>query len=90
MTLRQCRLCGADFNHLDILPGTLPRCPNCSRLQRYARRAVRTCPQLAKLSPLKPLIYPALTLLFVIAFLLTIYIALELTVRFLSLLRTRG
>jgi hypothetical protein len=90
MTIRQCRLCGADFNHLDILPGTLPRCPNCSRLQRYARFALRKFPRLAKLSPLKPLIYPALTLLFAIAFLLTIYIALELMERFLSLFRTRG
>lgn len=89
MPIRQCRLCGADFNHLDILPGTLPRCPNCSRLQRFAKYALRKLPVLAKLSPLKPLIYPGLGLLFTIAFLLAIYVALELMDSFFSLFSAR-
>lgn len=89
MTVRQCRLCGADFNHVDVLPGTLPRCSNCSRLQRFARLALRKLPVLAKLSPLKPLIYPALVLLFTMAFLLTTYFALVLVDGFLGLFSSR-
>lgn len=89
MTVRQCRHCGADFNHLDVLPGTLPRCSNCSRLQRFARLTLRKFPVLAKLSPLKPLIYPALGLLFTIAFLFTTYFALVLVDGFLGLFSSR-
>ena len=90
MTVRQCRHCGADFNHIDVLPGALPRCSHCSRLQSFARFALRMFPLLAKLSPLKPLVYPTMGLLFATALLLTIYFALELMDGLLSLFSTRG
>lgn len=90
MTIRQCRQCGADFNHIDVLPGTLPKCFNCSPLQRYAKYSLRKLPLLAKLSPLKPLIYPTLGLLFALTFLLTIYVALELMDGFFSLFSERA